>query len=133
MRNGIIVTAIAFAVALAYVVGSRLSGEAMAVVVGVVCGISASIPVCLALVIATSNHWGRREESSAPDPARAGYDLRRYAQPPVVFLAPPQTQLPYPYPQNPYLGGANYAAVIPAPIGDPYRAPREFKIIGGEA
>lgn len=144
MRNGIIITAIAFAVALAYFVGSRLSNEALAVVVGAVCGISASIPVCIALVIASSNNWGRREESIEPDNFRYGYDARRYgygelrhrqSQPPIVFVSPPQTQMPYaPYgvPQNPYLAVANYAAVIPASAKDVALGTREFKIIGGE-
>ena len=40
--------------ALAFIVGPRISNEALAVVIGAVCGISASIPVCIALVIATS-------------------------------------------------------------------------------
>jgi len=125
MRNGIIVAAIAFAVALAYIVGSRLSNEAIAVVVGAVCGISASVPVCIALVIASSNNWGRREESIEPDNVRYGYDVRRYApQPPVVFVSPPQAQMPYGYPQNPYY--------FPAPANDVALGPREFKIIGGE-
>ena len=125
MRNGIIVAAIAFAVALAYIVGSRLSGEAIAVVVGAVCGISASIPVCIALVIASGSNWGRREESIEPDSARYGYDPRRYAQQPqIVFMSPPQTQMPYGYPPNPYY--------FPAPANDVALGPREFKIIGGE-
>lgn len=131
MRNGVIVAAIAFAVALAYIVGSRLSGEAIAVVVGAVCGISASIPVCIALVIASGSNWGRREEPIEPDNVRYGYDPRRYgcgelrhSQPQVVFMTPPQTQMPYGYPPNPYY--------FPAPANDVTLGPREFKIIGGE-
>ena len=61
MRNGIILIGIAFAVALAAVVGNRLSNDALAVVVGAVCGISASIPVTIGLVIAASRNWGREE------------------------------------------------------------------------
>ncbi len=119
MKNGLIVAGAAFAVALAYVVGSRLSNEAIAVVVGAVCGISASVPVSIALVIASSNHWGRNEEPSEPcyDPSP-----RRYVpQPPVIIMAQPQAQMPYNYPQNPYY--------FPA---QPSVEPREFKIIGGE-
>lgn len=123
MRNGLIVAGAAFAVALAYVVGSRLSNEAIAVVVGAVCGISASVPVSIALVIASSNHWGRREESNEPyyDPSP-----RRYMpqQPPVIIMSPPQPQMPYGYQQNPYY--------FPAQSGQPSVEPREFKIIGGE-
>ena len=123
MRNGMILASIAFVVALAYIVGSRLSNEAIAVVVGAVCGIGASIPVSIALVIASSNNWGRREEPSQPN---YGYDPRRYAtQPQVLFVSAPQTQMPYGgYPQNPYY--------FPTPSPEVALEPREFKIIGGE-
>jgi hypothetical protein len=123
MRNGIILAGIAFAVALAVIVGNRLSNEAMAVVVGAVCGISASIPVSIGLVIASSHNWGRSE-----GPREIGYDYgaHRYTpQPPVVIVSPPQTQAPYglPYPQGQYV-----APAIAPMLG----APREFKIIGEE-
>lgn len=123
MRNGIILAGIAFAVALAYLVGSRLSDEAMAVVVGAVCGISASIPVSIGLIIATSNHWGRRDA-----PREIGYDYgaQRYApQQPIFIVSPPQAPMPMPYgfPQNQY--------VVP-PSVPALGAPREFKIIGEE-
>ncbi len=125
MKNGLIVAGVAFAVALAYVVGSRLSNEAIAVVVGAVCGISASVPVSIALVIASSNHWGRREESNEPyyepSPRRYGYSQ---PQPPVIIMTQPQQQMPYGYPQNPYY--------FPAQSAQPSVEPREFKIVGGE-
>jgi len=122
MKNGLIIAGAAFAVALAYVVGSRLSNEAIAVVVGAVCGISASIPVSIALVIASSTHWGRREEPSEPyyDPSP-----RRYIpQPPVIIMTQPQQQMPYSYPPNPYY--------YPAQSMQSSAEPREFKIVGGE-
>jgi hypothetical protein len=123
MRNGLILVGIAFAVALAVIVGNRLSDEAMAVVVGAVCGISASIPVSLALVIAASRNWGREE-----GPREIGYDYesRRYApQPPqILVVSPPQPPLsPYGFAPSPYY----------LPPGAPdVGAPREFKIIGEE-
>lgn len=121
MKNGIIIVGVAFAVALAAVVGNRLSNDALAVVVGAVCGISATIPVTLGLVIAASRNWGREE------PIREiGYDYgaHRYApQPPVVILAPPQAQLPYGY------SPSQFVAPMSAPA---LGAPREFKIIGEE-
>jgi len=123
MRNGLILAGIAFAVALAVIVGNRLSNEAMAVVVGTVCGISASIPVSIALVIAASKNWGREER-----PREIGYDYeaRRYApQPPqILVVSPPQQpQSPYSFPQSQYY----------LPPGAPdVGAPRDFKIIGDE-
>ena len=125
MRNGIILAGIAFAVALAVIVGNRLSSEAMAVVVGAVCGISASVPVSLALVIAASKNWGREETMPRDAPYGAGYDVgaHRYAPPQILVVsAPPQAPSPYGF-QNPYY----------LPPGAPdVGAPRDFKIIGDE-
>lgn len=125
MRNGFILIGIVFAVALAAAVGNRLSNDALAVVVGAVCGISATVPITLGLVIAASRNWGREQ------PVREiGYDYgaNRYApQPPVVILAPPQSpplsSMAYGFPQN------QYVAPMHAPL---LGAPREFKIIGEE-
>ena len=126
MRNGIILAGIAFAVALAVIVGNRLSSEAMAVVVGAVCGISASIPVSLALVIAASKNWGREETPPRDAPYGAGYDYgaHRYAPPQILVVsAPPQAPSPYGFPQNQFY----------LPPGAPdIGAPRDFKIIGDE-
>jgi len=122
VRNGIILAGIAFAIALAVIVGNRLSNEAMAVVVGTVCGISASIPVSIGLVIASSHNWGRRET-----PREIGYDYgaHQYApQPPVVIVSPPQPQMPYGYPAQPY--------ALPAPMNTNTIESRDFKIVGGE-
>jgi hypothetical protein len=126
MRNTIIVAGSAFAVALAVVVGNRLSSEAMAVVAGAVCGISASIPISIGLVIAASNQWGRNARGRLEQPHEIGYadESRRYLpQPPVVIVSPPQAQMPYGYPHN------SYVAPLHAPM---LGAPREFKIVGGE-
>jgi len=124
MRNGILFIGIAFAVALAVIIGNRLSAEAMAVVVGAVCGISATIPVSLGLVIAASHHWGVRE---APREIEYDYGTQRYtAQPPMIIFAPPQAPAaPYGLtPQQYYLppGAADLGAAYP----------REFKIVGEE-
>jgi len=125
MRAVFILVGVAFAVALAYFVGSRLSNEAMAVVVGAVCGISASIPVSIGLVIASSNHWGRND--APPRQVEYDYGAHRYApQPQVIYMPMPQMpmQAPYGYPQpNPYMLPPNTPSA---------GAPREFKIIGDE-
>lgn len=123
MKNGIILAGIAFAVALAVLVGNRLSDEAMAVVVGAVCGISASVPVSVALVIAASRNWGR---DAGEGPREVGYDYgaHRYApQPPQILVVSPPAQAPYTYPPNQYY----------LPPGAPdVGSPRNFKIIGDE-
>ena len=120
MKNGIIIVGSAFAVALAYTVGSRLSNEAIAVVVGAVCGISASIPVSIALVIASNNNWGNQSRETTG----YGYDQHRLApQPPIVIVSPPQMPTPYGYNQNPYY--------FPTPAQTTIDS-RDFKNIGGE-
>lgn len=139
MKNGMIIVASVFAIALAYVIGNRLSNEALAVVVGAVCGISASIPVSLGLLIAMSNNWGKQEMPARQAPGY-NYPVQRFVPPqpqqqilppqqPVIIFAPPQNVGPYgvPLPYNfqapPYLLPPN----APTP-----GAPRDFKIIGDE-
>ncbi len=123
MRNGIILAGIAFAVTLAVIVGSKLSSEALAVAVGALCGIAASIPVSIGLVIAASRNWGHNDEGYRE--VSYDYAAHRYTpQPPqMIFVTPQQSQTPYTYPQGQYYLPAN--APMPG-------APREFKIVGEE-
>lgn len=78
-------------VALAVVVGQRMSTDAMAVVVGVVFGVAASIPTSLLVVAATR---GRREEGYRP-----GRDELR--PPPQVIVMQQPVQPPAPQIQAP--------------------------------
>ncbi|MBI5305073.1 MAG: hypothetical protein HY868_23275 [Chloroflexi bacterium] len=125
MRNGILLGSLAFAITLAILVGNRLSNEAMAVVVGALCGISASIPVSLALFIAVSRNWGRNDiERDALIP-RTHAPSYPSAQPQVIVVAPPQmTNQSYGFYPSPYY--------LPAPGADAASNAREFKIIGEE-
>jgi hypothetical protein len=70
-------SAIAFAVTLALVIGNRLSDEALAVLAGAVCGVGAAIPTSLLIVAITQRP---HKQSSADHPN---------AYPPVVVIAPP--------------------------------------------
>jgi|GEM_PF-657331 len=116
------------AVILGALVSPRLSNDALAVIIGAVCGISATIPVTIGLVIAASRHWGREE------PIREiGYDYgaNRYApQPPMVIFAPELTAKQL----SPYTvcceHGVNVKAYCPICKRKALGAPREFKIIG---
>jgi len=126
MRNGVFVIGIVFAATLAYVVGNRLSNEAMAVVVGALCGISASVPVSIALFIAASKNWGRADAGLSREEEVREYTPRGYTtpQPPMIVIAPPQQfQQPNPFASSQFYLPPN------APIEG---APREFKIIGDE-
>ncbi|MGD9100479.1 MAG: hypothetical protein PVF45_08360, partial [Anaerolineae bacterium] len=87
LRRGGVWGAVAFGVALAVVVGVRLDQAALAVVVGVVCGVGASIPTSLLIVSLMRRQdqktWGERP--------------RAVQSPPVVVVAPPHApQLPQP-------------------------------------
>ncbi len=62
-------------------IGARMSGEAIAVIVGVVCGAAAGIPVSLLILAATRRprHYDTHDPYG-PDTARAG------SYPPVVVI-----------------------------------------------
>ena len=119
MKRAIVLVAAAFAVALAIVVGNRMSADAMAVVVGVVCGVLASVPTSLLLIWALGRRGGG---------AMAGLDSqpRNGAQyPPVVVVNP----------------GPGYGASMYGPPAAPYMdqrqmlppaGPRTFRVVGDE-
>src|SRR5258706_15436166 len=77
---------LAFSVALAVVVGQRLSGEAMAVVIGVLAGVVASIPTSLIVV------WF----ASRPQVRRATMDMpaRPAPEPRIMLMPAPQSARP---------------------------------------
>jgi hypothetical protein len=102
---------VAFSVALAVVVGNRMSAEAMAVVIGVVCGVAASIPMS-GVILALSRQ--RRPEVPAEPRTPAG--------PAVYLVAPGSTTQPVsPWP--------DYGRIIPTSV---MPAPREYRVIGGD-
>ena len=105
MKKVATVALIAFAVTLAVIIGKRMSTDAMAVVIGVACGVLASIPTSL-LILAVSGRRGAREV-----PQRRDY-------PPVVIVNPGNNQPRYLQPplQAPLLHGQE----------------RQFRVIGDE-
>ncbi len=106
---------IVFVIALAVVVGKQMSAEAMAVVVGVVCGVAAGIPTAVLLLVTLS----RRDRRSVEDPDR---QQRQHGYPPVVVI---QGGSPQGLPSGPQAG------YWPAPqSGVP--ANREFTVVGGD-
>jgi hypothetical protein len=76
---------IAFAVTLGFIVGTRLSDEALAVLAGAVCGVGAAIPTSLLVVMVS-----RRRDERVPPPAQPTVQHGMY--PPVVVVAPPGGQ-----------------------------------------
>lgn len=116
MRRGIVLVVLAFAVTLAVVVGNRMSTEAMAVVVGVVCGVAAGIPMSLLIMLILNRG---RQHPSPDDWACNQPGSRTGAYPPVVVIqggtaAPNGLLSPY-YP-------------IPGLVEQP--AQRQFRIVG---
>ena len=119
---------IAFAVTLAIIVGQRMSAEAMAVMIGVIAGVAASIPTSLIVVWFASRTTIPRPAPEAPMPAHRPAEP---AQPRIVVMAPAQPAPPMGY-QN-YAGYAApaYPAYAPPALAQPALPPRQFTIIGG--
>ncbi len=125
MKWSVIVVGVIFAVALAVVIGNRMSADAMAVVVGVTCGIGASVPTCLFLVWALVRRT-REMAAGAQGYGRNGVGVN---YPPVVVV-------------NPGYGAQNYGPALgmiaPPPgqltgtNGELAGGPRSFKVVGDE-
>ena len=111
LRLAVFLLLLVFSVTLAVVIGLRLSDQAMAVIVGVIAGVAASIPTSLIVVwLATRDlpaRLARPDRPTAPDP-----------EPRVIVVAPP-------YPPA--------AAPLPGPAA-PARPDRRrtFTVIGGD-
>jgi len=102
-----------FLVALAVVVGTRLSQDAIGVLVGVIAGVAASIPTALLLIVVMR----RRDREPEPD----YYEERRQNAPPVIVVAPGAA--PQMLPQYP---GAYPQQQLSAPQG----SRRQFRVMG---
>jgi hypothetical protein len=120
---------LAFAVTLAVIVGQRMSAEAMAVMVGVIAGVAASIPTSLIVVWFATRTMAR----PAPEPVSPAPAPRPAPQPEprVVVMAPPA-----PAPSVGYQNCAGYPAPIypmyaQAALAQPALPPRRFTVIGG--
>ena len=104
--------ALAFAVTLAVIVGSRLSDEALAVLAGAVCGVGAAIPTSL-LIVAVSR---RRDELRGQPMVYPSHPQSSY--PPVVVVAPPGRQQ----------WSGDWSTISP-PVNAPMQ--RQFTVVGG--
>ena len=118
MRRLIGLSLLAGIVTLAIIIGQRMSTDAMAVVIGVVFGVAASIPT--SLLIALAARGSRRH-----DPPYRRDDYQASPPAPQIYVVNPG-QLP----AGPHSGGAQPA--LPQPPGGFYMAepPRRYKIVG---
>lgn len=114
MKPGLFWLLLGLGVALALVVGLRLSGDGLAVVAGVVCGVLAGLPVDGLLLYLYLRERGLRREAEE----RLWREER--AVPPVVIVSNGRGVEMLP-------GGLGYGRV---PLGE--RAGREFTIVGEE-
>ena len=130
LRQVVALLALGFIVALGVVVGKRMSSDAIAVLVGVIAGVAASIPCALLLMAVTHRpEKGRVERYDCQQ-----YEDRRHndwcyseridprrAAPPVVIVTPGQA-VPQ---QLPYAASFSYP---PAPS----QSQRRFRVMGYE-
>ena len=107
MKKVATIILLAFAVTLAVIIGQRMSTDAMAVVIGVACGVLASIPTSL-LILAVSS---RRGERQVPQQRHPNY-------PPVVIVNP----------------GSNQPRYLQQPFQAPLaqEPERQFRVVGDE-
>jgi hypothetical protein len=115
LKQVLLVVGLVFAITLVVVVGKKMSAEAMAVVVGVVCGVAAAIPTSILLLVVFTRR-DRQHQSEMESRSR------QQASPPVVVI---QGGAPQALPQGPQAG--YWPSVHPGPAVN-----RDFHVVGGE-
>ena len=115
-RHVVLVFGSIFAAALAVVVGRHMSAEAMAVVVGIVCGVAASIPTTLLLLVALNRQNPDGATGRQPQTGQR-------AQPPVVVIQGRGEAAGLPTGPR--------AGYWPAPMPGP-AANRQWQVVGGD-
>jgi len=119
IRTIVYLCLLTFVVTLAILIGWQLSNQAMAVMIGVMAGVAASIPTSLIVV------WASLRNRQEP-PASA-----RPAEPQVIIIQPSEAS-PGPTDDERSLTALPaYAAPQATGFGGP-AVPRQFTIIGGE-
>jgi len=115
MKKIVIGLAAAFAVTLAVVIGKQMSADAMAVVVGVVCGIGASIPTSLLMLFVIT----RKEQAQQQQQQQ---QQRAFPQVPAVMIVnPPAGQI------SPYYQATSGSYLPPLNGGQ-----RQFQVLGAD-
>ena len=107
-----------FLITLAVVIGVRMNTEAMAVVIGVIFGVAASIPTSLVIVAVMWRREQRAVSSRNGSLRRAGQE----ALPPSVVIVNPGSAGP----ANPY----RQPAYLPQPDLQWGHPPRQFRVVG---
>jgi|SRR5579859_1656517 len=140
IRQFLYLCLLAFVVTLSMIIGWRLSDQAMAVIVGVVAGVAASIPTSLLVVWAVLRARAASdlaEGALANEPAAsAANPPAASAQPRVIFVhaapAAAPTAPALPPGQGSYTVLSAYAAPEPTAFNGLPLEPRHFTILGGD-
>ncbi|HEY66483.1 MAG TPA: hypothetical protein G4O02_18180 [Caldilineae bacterium] len=111
MKRVLAVSFVLFVITLAVVIGQRMSTDAMAVVIGVIFGVVASIPTSL-LIMAASRRSSQDHSTMSPS-----YPDRYF--PPVIIV-------------NPNELGTRWAPSAPGPESLPPPSHRRFRIVGDD-
>lgn len=113
-----VLAVLGFAVTLAAIIGNRLSDEALAVLAGAVCGVSAAIPTSL-IVVAVSQRQRERERARGFEAEPAWRPPTHHgAYPPVIVVTPQGMQQRF----DDWNG-------LPPSLAAP--AQRQFTVVGG--
>jgi hypothetical protein len=115
MKRFVYITGIVFVVTLAVVMGTRMSPDALAVVIGIICGVLASIPTSAMLV------WVMRQRDKQAEMQMGQMRPFGSQYPPVVVVNG----------QGAHGYNGSYPAP-PLPAGSPALGGRSFKVIGQE-
>jgi hypothetical protein len=131
--------AVAFVVALGVVVGTRMSSDAIAVLVGVVAGVAASIPCALLLLAVTRRQQSARQETCSLDSdPYADRQSNRHgghapcASPPVIIVTPGNAVPQQIAPWSTTSGQAGGMVFPHAYDGAQPGGRREFRVMGYE-
>jgi len=116
MKKFIYAMSALFIVSITVVLGLRMSPDAMAVIIGIVCGMMASIPTTILLVYVL-----RQRDQQQQQLYQQQYQGQQY--PPVVVVNGHPNQQHYPH--VPSTSGSGY---LPAPGNG-----RSFKVVGQDA
>jgi len=122
LKHIAIAVGLVFAVTLAVVVGKQLSTEAMAVVIGVVCGVAAGIPTSFLLFVVLTRREATRGERAGEQRDPYGRTARPANYPPVIVIQGGAPQM-----QPPMMPGGYWPTPPPALPGG-----RQFNVVGGD-
>ncbi len=120
MRRALSIALVSLAVTVAILISPPLSDETLAVLVGIIFGIAATLPVSLGLWLALTRHWSRNDFYSDEDPHAQTIPP---SQPPALFV----TRLVRPTPS--YASDAQYACSSDAYFATPQS---DFRIVENE-